>query len=262
MLMLQSVVESASMAWDDASGAGSPSKIAATSDGKTTTPAVALSPSHETFDSDVHDTSTVASVEVYRKKRPQHEEVTEDDEDNLALDDGADDSVVVPKHYRSTISHVHFISLFAIFGTIVRIFCGRFFGLDCDPATAVDDFLLPFSQHICVTSSGKHTRGGALFTDLPTNMIGSFLIGMLSPLVVPLTESGRNTKAHPVPWFRLDHPLQRHKAFHAALVTGLCGCLTTCKLTYVARSVTLGTHDVVAHSFTFQSRRGIRKWSS
>jgi hypothetical protein len=54
---------------------------------------------------------------------------------------------------------------------------GRLFGLDCeqhnDDREAVDDFFMPLSSQICVTSSGKTERGGAFFTDLPANMLGS-----------------------------------------------------------------------------------------
>jgi CrcB protein len=32
---------------------------------------------------------------------------------------------------------------------------------------------------------------------------------------------------HPLPWFRRDHPLQKHKALIAGFGTGYCGCLTT-----------------------------------
>jgi fluoride ion exporter CrcB/FEX len=31
----------------------------------------------------------------------------------------------------------------------------------------------------------------------------------------------------PLPWFRSDHPLQRHDAYHVGIRTGLCGSITT-----------------------------------
>lgn len=77
-------------------------------------------------------------------------------------------------------SHVFYISTFAILGTVSRWYIGRLFGLDCcirDELLEVDDshidFLTPVSQRICITSNGKTQRGGAIFIDLPTNMIGS-----------------------------------------------------------------------------------------
>ncbi|GKY95381.1 hypothetical protein MPSEU_000499700 [Mayamaea pseudoterrestris] len=117
--------------------------------------------------------------------------------------------------------HIAYISCFALFGTVVRIYTARFFGLDCEyknTAMAVNDFLSPLTEHICITASGKTaSTGGALFTDLPANMIGCFLAGLLTPSV----------DGHNLAWFRADHPLQRRKAFHAALRIGFCGSLTT-----------------------------------
>ena len=104
---------------------------------------------------------------------------------------------------------------------LVRTQVGRFFGLDCgDGVHSNEDFLSGLSNRICVTTNGKTSQtGGALFTDLPANMIGSFFMGLVSPVVT----------GHPLVWFRPDHPLQQHDAFHTALKVGFCGCLTTCK---------------------------------
>jgi fluoride ion exporter CrcB/FEX len=123
-------------------------------------------------------------------------------------------------------NHTLYISVFATFGAVIRIFTGRVFGVDCENGSgAVDDFLTPFSSEICVTASGKTDQtGGALFSDLPSNILGCFFIGVLSPAVA---------SGHPIPWFRKDHRLQHHEAFHTALKVGLCGCLTTCKLSPV-----------------------------
>jgi fluoride ion exporter CrcB/FEX len=124
-------------------------------------------------------------------------------------------------------NHTLYISLFATFGAVIRIFMGRLFGLDCERGRyGVDDFFTPFFSEICVTASGKTDQtGGAFFSDLPSNILGSFFIGVLSPAVA---------SGHPIPWFRKDHRLQHHEAFHTALKVGLCGCLTTCKLSPVA----------------------------
>jgi fluoride ion exporter CrcB/FEX len=119
-------------------------------------------------------------------------------------------------------NHTMYISLFATFGAVIRVFMGRLFGLDCERVgNEIDDFLTPFSSEICVTASGKTDQtGGAFFSDLPSNILGSFVIGVLSPAIA---------SGHPIPWFRKDHRLQHHEAFHTALKVGLCGCLTTCK---------------------------------
>jgi fluoride ion exporter CrcB/FEX len=137
-------------------------------------------------------------------------------------------------------NHTIYISLFATFGAVIRIFMGRLFGLDCERFIEIDDFLTPFSSEICVTASGKTDQtGGAFFSDLPSNILGSFFIGVLSPAIA---------SGHPIPWFRKDHRLQHHEAFHTALKVGLCGCLTTCKLSPV--SVAYGTFQHACSVFT------------
>lgn len=124
-------------------------------------------------------------------------------------------------------NHTLYISLFATFGAVIRIYMGRLFGLDCEKViTEIDDFLTPIASEICLTASGKTDQtGGAFFSDLPANILGSFFIGVLSPVVA---------SGHPIPWFRKDHQLQHHVAFHTALKVGLCGCLTTCKLSPIS----------------------------
>jgi fluoride exporter len=114
-----------------------------------------------------------------------------------------------------------YIAVFGVFGSILRIYLGRFFGLDCQNAVS-DDWFTRISDAICVTTNGKTDQtGGALFTDLPSNMVGSFVMGLLSPSIL------NRSAIHPIAWFRQDHPLQRHPAFALALKVGFCGCLTT-----------------------------------
>jgi len=72
--------------------------------------------------------------------------------------------------------NVIFIGTFAVFGAVLRVYMGRFFGLDCEQVNdrVVDDWLTSLSSRICVTASGKTEQtGGALFVDLPSNMLGS-----------------------------------------------------------------------------------------
>lgn len=73
-------------------------------------------------------------------------------------------------------SQVFYISTFAILGTVLRAYMGRFFGLDClqkEYGTQVDDYVAPVSSLLCITSDGKVQRGGALFIDLPSNILGT-----------------------------------------------------------------------------------------
>lgn len=74
------------------------------------------------------------------------------------------------------LSTVYYIGTCAILGTSLRIFMGRLFGSDCDSATidnGVGDFFESFASIICITSDGRLRAGGAIFTDLPANMLGS-----------------------------------------------------------------------------------------
>ena len=113
-----------------------------------------------------------------------------------------------------------YVAVYAALGCIARVFIGRFFGSDCDQGSrAPDDFLSPFFTKICVTNSGTTDQtGGALFLDLPANMMGCFLMGMITH---------PNSMNYPLPWRRRDDTLQQHKGLIEGLRTGLCGCWTT-----------------------------------
>ena len=116
-------------------------------------------------------------------------------------------------------THIFFLTFFSIYGISTRSFLGRLFGGDCDAIIPIDDWLAPLSQRICVTASGKTDQyGGALFIDLPANMFGSFIMGLLTG----------HSKDWPVlPWLTHDHPLQYHDSLHLGLKTALCGTITT-----------------------------------
>ena len=79
--------------------------------------------------------------------------------------------------WKDVMTHIFYISTFTIIGTVLRIYIGRLFGLDCIRHEQNDDthidFLSPLLSRICITSDGKTQRGGAIFIDLPANMIGS-----------------------------------------------------------------------------------------
>lgn len=127
--------------------------------------------------------------------------------------------------WQSVVAPLFYVSTFAILGTVLRLYVGRFFGLDClqkENDTAVEsDFLFPLSSLVCLTSDGRTERGGALFIDLPANMLGSFCMGLLcAPEQKP--------QAPPLFWLRWNHPWQRDAALHFGLKVGFCGCLTTC----------------------------------
>jgi hypothetical protein len=74
----------------------------------------------------------------------------------------------------------------------------------------------------CVTSNGIRRSGGALFLDLPANILGCFIMGMLSS---SKDLTGADSMA--VAIFGSNAYLQEAKALHLGLRTGFCGSLTT-----------------------------------
>lgn len=115
-----------------------------------------------------------------------------------------------------------YLSLFSTVGVTMRAFMGRFFGGDCESNAEghpINDFLWPLSHKICVTASGKTQQyGGALFIDLPANMFGSFIMGLMT---------GFSVDWPVVPCLAHDHPWQEMSGLHLGIKTALCGTLTT-----------------------------------
>ena len=123
----------------------------------------------------------------------------------------------IPFFRRTLVQLIIYLGTFAVFGATIRVYVGRFFGADCE-LDNVHDFATPLAKHICVTASGTTEQtGGAFFLDLPANMLGSFIMGLLTTL----------QQWPPIPWLRSDHPLQNHDSLHVAMKTGMCGSLTT-----------------------------------
>mmetsp|Transcript_1726 Transcript_1726/g.3939 ORF Transcript_1726/g.3939 Transcript_1726/m.3939 type:complete len:636 (-) Transcript_1726:923-2830(-) len=155
-------------------------------------------------------------------------------------------SYSINEHYWEA---VLYISLSAMLGSVIRAYMERLFGEDCEKyneqnETLVEDFLTPLSKNICVTAGGKTSQtGGALFYELPSNMLGCFVMGMItppSPSSPPPTSSSSSSRRHRsgtkqqqqqqqtrVPWFHSSHPLQDDEVYHSSIGTGFCGCLTT-----------------------------------
>eukprot|EP00978_Attheya_sp_CCMP212_P035463 scaffold154462_cov58-Attheya_sp.AAC.3 len=128
---------------------------------------------------------------------------------------------------RRNVVYVLYLSTFAIFGSTVRSYVGRFFGYDCEFPLQINDFLTPLTKHICVTASGvSEQTGGALFVDLPANLLGCFIMGLISSQCFDHRQGG-HTVWLPLPWLKETHRLQRHDAFLVALRTGFAGSITT-----------------------------------
>lgn len=133
-----------------------------------------------------------------------------------------DDQLIIRNLNRKFCSNwksIVYLSMFSVIGVTCRSFLGRLFGGDCDPDHAVKDWLYPLSKHICVTTNGRTEQyGGALFIDLPANMLGSFIIGFFT---------GHSSEWPAIPFLKHDHPLQRELGLHLGIRTALCGSLTT-----------------------------------
>lgn len=114
---------------------------------------------------------------------------------------------------RQRMQYVLYLSVFSVFGSSIRVFLVRSFGVACEISDLeMDEF--------CITATGTTIqRGGALFADLPANMVGCFLMGLTTSLQPDLWP--------PLPWLSPDHPLQQHDAYHVGIRSGLCGCITT-----------------------------------
>lgn len=130
---------------------------------------------------------------------------------------------------------------FGQLGVLVRYWLGYAFGGGCTAGSS----WLP-----CVTSPGLIRTGGALFTDLPANIVGSAVMGFLSPADLLLlgqaqpqcpqpkaqqgTQPDATTQRSPAiqpgtPCAALPtgSVLQKHSPLLLGLRTGFCGCCTT-----------------------------------
>uniref|UniRef100_A0A7S1BZG2 Fluoride ion transporter CrcB n=2 Tax=Corethron hystrix TaxID=216773 RepID=A0A7S1BZG2_9STRA len=123
----------------------------------------------------------------------------------------------------TTVSQFLYICLFALPGNLLRILLGQWFGAACEAASydGGNSTSASFGNpdvFPCVTSAGS-----ALFLDLPANMLGSLLMGLLlgsrslhgAAIDLPLAVASRRGG------------LQSRTDLHLGLRTGLCGSLTT-----------------------------------
>ncbi|KAL3809728.1 hypothetical protein ACHAXA_011323 [Cyclostephanos tholiformis] len=130
-----------------------------------------------------------------------------------------------------TAPDVIYLSLFSILGYTLRVYVGRFFGGDCESnATGLDsiihDFLWPISSRVCVTSNGRSMQhGGALFIDMPANMLGCLIMGYF--VGYPSKDRDDYPDWLALPCLSHGHSLQLDGSLHLGIKTGLCGSLTT-----------------------------------
>jgi fluoride ion exporter CrcB/FEX len=117
----------------------------------------------------------------------------------------------------SFLNYILFISAFAVLGSCMRVYMGRLFGEDCELDKDLEDWLMPIN--VCITAGGRTEQtGGALFYDLPANLLGSFFMGFITPNTPTVDR---------LPFLGHNHPLQKDAIYHTGLGVGLCGSLTT-----------------------------------
>ena len=114
-----------------------------------------------------------------------------------------------------------YMSVFAVLGALLRIILAQLFGEECSNPGTVG--WLAASSPLCVTADGYAQReGGIIFADLPANLIGSFLMGMLQS-----TDTMGLAVSVPIAWTTTDSWFQQWDIIHLAMRTGFCGSLTT-----------------------------------
>jgi CrcB protein len=115
-----------------------------------------------------------------------------------------------------------YMSLAAILGCLLRILLAQFFGEECKNPGTVG--WLSAASPLCVTRDGETEQmGSIIFADLPANMLGSFLMGLLQDS----QSLGLAVPTAPIAWLRPSHAFQGYTVLHLALRTGFCGSLTT-----------------------------------
>jgi fluoride ion exporter CrcB/FEX len=112
------------------------------------------------------------------------------------------------------------LALFSYLGQFTRYFLGQLFGMACHVPNSVD---WDSSWRVCTSSPGTtDSIGGAFFTDLPANIIGCFLMGLL------LSGSGESLSVNiPMAILPRNHFFQNWVVSHTGMRTGFCGSLTT-----------------------------------
>jgi len=115
------------------------------------------------------------------------------------------------------------LSAFSIIGESLRVLFSRFFGGECSHEDTPWLYRTVTVANVCVTSSGENgLQGGVFFLDLPANMLGSFLMGMLLP-----TRDLGLLNDMPIAFLNRGHWYQSWTVTHLGLRTGFCGALTT-----------------------------------
>mmetsp|Transcript_11854 Transcript_11854/g.25040 ORF Transcript_11854/g.25040 Transcript_11854/m.25040 type:complete len:557 (+) Transcript_11854:148-1818(+) len=114
-----------------------------------------------------------------------------------------------------------YMSVCTILGCLLRIALAQLFGEGCKNPGSIG--WLAAGEPLCITDIGRVTReGGVIFADLPANLLGSFIMGMMQTCAVLGLP-----KNMPIPWMRASSSFQKWDILHLAIRTGFCGSLTT-----------------------------------
>jgi hypothetical protein len=148
--------------------------------------------------------------ETQDNRRPEREEEGSQYQRMTAFCLETDDTAQKPPPSQddnnSALHYILFISAFAILGSCLRVYMARFFGEDCELDKDLEDWLMPLSSKVCVTASGRTEQtGGALFYDLPANLLGSFVMGFITPNTATVDR---------LPFLGRNHPLQKDAIYH------------------------------------------------
>ncbi|GLI63235.1 hypothetical protein VaNZ11_006125, partial [Volvox africanus] len=120
--------------------------------------------------------------------------------------------------------HLH-LAAFSQLGVLTRIVIGRLFSGSCSGNGR-------WTWAPCVTGSGLMVTGDTLFHDFPANVLGSFIIGLLSTgsnlaAIYPCQCTTNNVSGLQLPSLPRNSKLQSDGELHIGLRTGYCGSLTT-----------------------------------
>ena len=116
---------------------------------------------------------------------------------------------------------VLYMTVFAVLGSLIRMMMAQLFGEECKNPGTVG--WLSAGQPLCVTANGETTlEGGIVFADLPANLLGSFIMGLMQT-----TATMDLPKSFPIAFLSEDSVFQTMDIIHLAIRTGFCGSLTT-----------------------------------
>ena len=122
---------------------------------------------------------------------------------------------------KTTLVTCMYMSVCAVLGCLLRIAMAQLFGEGCKNPGSIG--WLAAGEPLCITDIGRVTReGGVIFADLPANLLGSFIMGMMQTCAVLGLP-----KNMPIPWMKASSSFQNWDILHLAIRTGFCGSLTT-----------------------------------